>query len=362
MRVLHDLHCGQALGGTRQSVRHDGLYQNRGTGDGTTRAAENRGRAALGAVSSAHPSQEFPPCRASHLPSSRCSALAPRAVAADPPPVVATSRASRSRPTPSGSSKALDFLGTPLPADAAKALDDGHRRQGREEDPGAARPARAVRREHQPGVAGEGRPRAGRRRRSSRPANAGARQGGQREHGEEAAADHQPAVRRPSTAAPAATNGTRRTTRRSSSGSSRSRCSPPPPMTDEPERAEGRVRHRPDLQQPRPASARRRIGFDVGQGNQDLGFRGEVPVLFDVQAGDPGEAERHRLRRQADRRPVHVHRRGRARLPAAGRSGSPRTSSSRSRSTGPTAAPCCCRRASSRWSTAAARSTSCSSR
>ncbi len=25
------------------------------------------------------------------------------------------------------------------------------------------------------------------------------------------------------------------------------------------------------------------IGFDVGQGNQDLGFRGEVPVLFDVQ-------------------------------------------------------------------------------
>ena len=24
------------------------------------------------------------------------------------------------------------------------------------------------------------------------------------------------------------------------------------------------------------------IGFDVGQGNQDLGFRGEVPVLFEI--------------------------------------------------------------------------------
>jgi len=29
------------------------------------------------------------------------------------------------------------------------------------------------------------------------------------------------------------------------------------------------------------------IGFDVGQGNQDLGFRGEVPILFDVKPGIP---------------------------------------------------------------------------
>src|SRR5262249_14543891 len=29
------------------------------------------------------------------------------------------------------------------------------------------------------------------------------------------------------------------------------------------------------------------IGFDVGQGTQDLGFRGEVPVLFDVRPALP---------------------------------------------------------------------------
>ena len=29
------------------------------------------------------------------------------------------------------------------------------------------------------------------------------------------------------------------------------------------------------------------IGFDVGQGTQDLGFRGEVPVLFDVRPAVP---------------------------------------------------------------------------
>ena len=29
------------------------------------------------------------------------------------------------------------------------------------------------------------------------------------------------------------------------------------------------------------------IGFDLGQGNQDLGFRGEVPVLFDVRPAVP---------------------------------------------------------------------------
>jgi hypothetical protein len=35
------------------------------------------------------------------------------------------------------------------------------------------------------------------------------------------------------------------------------------------------------------------IGFDVGQGNQDLGFRGEVPILFDVR---PAVAVRLRVR------------------------------------------------------------------
>ena len=29
------------------------------------------------------------------------------------------------------------------------------------------------------------------------------------------------------------------------------------------------------------------LGFDVGQGTQDLGFRGEVPVLFDVRPAVP---------------------------------------------------------------------------
>src|SRR5207302_7113771 len=29
------------------------------------------------------------------------------------------------------------------------------------------------------------------------------------------------------------------------------------------------------------------LGFDVGQGTQDLGFRGEVPVLFDVRPAIP---------------------------------------------------------------------------
>src|SRR5262249_37634240 len=29
------------------------------------------------------------------------------------------------------------------------------------------------------------------------------------------------------------------------------------------------------------------IGFDVGQGTQDLGFRGEIPVLFDIRPAIP---------------------------------------------------------------------------
>jgi len=29
------------------------------------------------------------------------------------------------------------------------------------------------------------------------------------------------------------------------------------------------------------------IGFDVGQGTQDLGFRGELPILFDIRPAVP---------------------------------------------------------------------------
>jgi hypothetical protein len=36
-----------------------------------------------------------------------------------------------------------------------------------------------------------------------------------------------------------------------------------------------------------PGKREATVGFDVGQGNQDLGFRGEVPVLFDVRPAVP---------------------------------------------------------------------------
>ena len=29
------------------------------------------------------------------------------------------------------------------------------------------------------------------------------------------------------------------------------------------------------------------MAFDIGQGSQDLGFRGEVPILFEVKPGIP---------------------------------------------------------------------------
>src|SRR5439155_11102621 len=32
-----------------------------------------------------------------------------------------------------------------------------------------------------------------------------------------------------------------------------------------------------------PGTREATIGFEVGQGNQDLGFRGEAPVLFDIR-------------------------------------------------------------------------------
>ena len=55
-----------------------------------------------------------------------------------------------------------------------------------------------------------------------------------------------------------------------------------------------------------------KLGFDVGQGTQDLGFRNEVDVLFDCEPSRRSEARGPRRRRQADDRPVrHPRRQGR---------------------------------------------------
>ena len=50
------------------------------------------------------------------------------------------------------------------------------------------------------------------------------------------------------------------------------------------------------------------ISFDVGQGTQDLGFRAEAPVLFNVKPAIPVQAESLRFRRQTHYRPLHLHR------------------------------------------------------
>ena len=65
------------------------------------------------------------------------------------------------------------------------------------------------------------------------------------------------------------------------------------------------------------------LGFDVGQGTQDLGFRGECPVLFDVRPAIPVKLAIARPRRQADDGPLHVPRPGRPRLSAAGQAPGP---------------------------------------
>ena len=83
-------------------------------------------------------------------------------------------------------------------------------------------------------------------------------------------------------------------------------------------------------------------------------------MLFDVKPAIPVKLTVPDFDGKPTVGPVHLHRRGRPRLPAAGQAARRPTSSSRSRSTGPTAASCCCRPASSRWSTAAGRSTGCS--
>ena len=60
------------------------------------------------------------------------------------------------------------------------------------------------------------------------------------------------------------------------------------------------------------------IAFDVGQGTQDLGFRAEVPVLFDVKPAVAVKLERARPRRHADDGPVSVRGPAGPRVPAAG--------------------------------------------
>ena len=87
------------------------------------------------------------------------------------------------------------------------------------------------------------------------------------------------------------------------------------------------------------------LAFDVGQGTQDLGFRGEVPVLFDIRPGITVKLAIHDFDGKPtvgrftfkDKPGASIRRRPSGWLPI---------SSSRSRSTAPMAASCCCRRAS----------------
>ncbi len=75
------------------------------------------------------------------------------------------------------------------------------------------------------------------------------------------------------------------------------------------------------------------IAFDVGQGTQDLGFRGEVPVLFDIKPGIPVKLSVQDFDGKPTVGPLHFQGRSRPRLSAARRSGWPPISSSSSRST-----------------------------
>jgi hypothetical protein len=87
------------------------------------------------------------------------------------------------------------------------------------------------------------------------------------------------------------------------------------------------------------------VAFDVGQGSQDLGFRGEVPILFHIRPGihiklSVRDVDGSRLP-VASRSPIRpatcIHQR---------RNAWHRTSFSRTRFTGRTVARCCCRPAS----------------
>ena len=252
--------------------------------------------------------------------------------------------------------KALDFLGAPLAGRRREGAGEGHRGQGREEGAGGARQARAVRREHQPGVAGEGRPRAGR--------GAGLQQAGWTPVLVKVV--NESTVKKPlrilsPQAGPVY------------SGPGRNEKDPKddpkiverflqvemftaPPMTAGPERARRSSTPSRSSTRPRPASARRPSASTSARGTRTSASAARPPVLFDVKPAIAGEARRSPTSTASrpsagSRSPTRPGTSTRRRP-----SGSPRTSSSSSRSTGPTAAPCCCRRASSRWSTAAGRS------
>ena len=100
-----------------------------------------------------------------------------------------------------------------------------------------------------------------------------------------------------------------------------------------------------------------KIGFNVGQGTQDLGFRSDVDILFDVRAGRAGRARRPRRGRPADDGLVPDPRRAGPGLSRRQAAGSRPTSSSTPRSTGRPARRCSCRRARTPSSTPAGRNT-----
>ena len=92
-----------------------------------------------------------------------------------------------------------------------------------------------------------------------------------------------------------------------------------------------------------------KLGFDVGQGTQDLGFRNEVDDPVRVRAGRAGEARRcSTTTAQPTTGQFVVSRHAGPRLSRRGRGGWPPTSSSTTRSIAPTAKRCCCRRASTK--------------
>ena len=73
------------------------------------------------------------------------------------------------------------------------------------------------------------------------------------------------------------------------------------PLQHDPLGPGARISHHPDLQ-PRRRPREAKIGFNVGQGTQDLGFRSDVDDPVRVRAGRAGHARRPRRRRHADDR------------------------------------------------------------
>ena len=251
------------------------------------------------------------------------------------------SRASRWRRTSRRVVRALESLGAPLPREAAAALGRSARVARCRRHPAAARRVCAPRRHHQPRSAGEGRPRAGRRRAAAGRLHAGARQGDQRGRDHQGLAHHQPAVgprvrgrgrAEHDAAGSEAPEATAKSAAASQDRFLQVEMFTSQPMTAEPQRAEGRIRPRPDLQQRgRQARGDARLRRRPGDAGPRLPRRGAGPVRR--PAGRPGQARRPRLRRQADRRPLHLHATRRAASIRRRPSGSPPTSSSRSRST-----------------------------